>query len=1140
MIFSRRVVVTTLATIACAVVAIILVPNAFPVIALDIRLTRAGAEQRARDFAAQYGLAPPGARAAARFEADDRLQTFIELAGGGKDTLAAVVRGGDIALFTWHVRLFEPGVARELTVVFGADGQLVGVERKLAEADVRPTIAKEIARARADSTIARWGDRDPARFRFVSSSVVRQPTSGRVDRTFTYEHTERSLGGAPVRLEVRIAGDLPTGVRQYVDIPDAFERRYEEMRSANDLLALLAQLAVPLFGIAGLVALARLARRGLVRWRPAGALGVTLGVLVALTALNDVPSAWFDYDTATSPTTFLLRLAFEALASGAVTALAATVLVAMAEALTRIAFPDHVDWWAYWRHRGTREVAGRVLGGYALAVLAFACVAAFYTLSRRVLGWWVPSGILDDPNQIATAFPWLAALALSLLAGILEECLFRAVPLSLLAILTRNHPRRQGILAGGVVLTALVFGFAHANYPSWPPYSRGAELFLESVLWAVVFLRYGLPTTIVAHFVFDLVLFSLFALSGSAPEYRITAAVVITAMLLPAVLVAVRWARQRQLVALGPDARFVAWRPGERREVVREAMTMYAPLSAGTRAAAAAAIAVALVVVVLAESAPTLGPPFTVGRDGAVAIADSVLRFRGVRLAGWTALPATQSYDGDVRDAFLERHASRELQARLARTYEPAAAWVVRYVRTRGTVHERAEEWRVRLLPDGSLLDVRHTVPEGASGDSPTADAARVVAVRALRDAGLQPATLREVELEIEPRPARRDVTIEYADGDVTLPRGAEARVRVRLAGSQPLAVERYIRLPEDVMRADRARRENRGAASEAAALVLALAVLAGTLLIVVPAVRARAQRHPIGHPGTLRAAPSIAFTAAWQVLLVVNARPSALAAWETATPWSTHLAILAVGTVMATLGGVVIVALWGVADEARVRLGIPFWPVDPSPPRAARDALIAGSALGLALLVGLSGLSTLAARREPVAPGTAMDTSFPALADVLHTVEMALIGPPLLGLVAAIIVVVGRNRAGRALALVALATLVAPITADVETSYWREWALLVGGLTIAALAIHAWGRQSGLAWVLAVVVASLAGSAVDAVRAAAAPDRTSAVLGALAALAIIATLLARAVATGARELSSPDTAAGPSPPEPAISGRTR
>ena len=212
--------------------------------------------------------------------------------------------------------------------------------------------------------------------------------------------------------------------------------------------------------------------------------------------------------------TFTAMQVLFALLAGVSTTLLLGVTLAAAEAATRHAFPRHLDWWKLWRYRGTREVASRVGGGYAVAAIAFAYVAVFYVVTRTLFGWWVPSALLDDPNQIASPMPWITGIAMSANAAVWEEALFRALPLSLLSLWIGPRPRRRWWMAAGVVASALIFGFAHSNYESWPPYSRGVEIFLDACFWAVLFLRFGLVVTVVAHFVYDAVLFGLFAASG--------------------------------------------------------------------------------------------------------------------------------------------------------------------------------------------------------------------------------------------------------------------------------------------------------------------------------------------------------------------------------------------------------------------------------------------------------------------------------------------------------------------------------------------------------------------------------------------------------------------------------------------------
>jgi hypothetical protein len=106
--------------VAAAAIAAWLYPRALPTVALQQSLTRDVALTRADSFFRTHSLTRPYARTAVRFQGDDSLRTFVELAGGGPDSLNALVRGDDVAPFTWSVRSFVPGDPREARVIFAA------------------------------------------------------------------------------------------------------------------------------------------------------------------------------------------------------------------------------------------------------------------------------------------------------------------------------------------------------------------------------------------------------------------------------------------------------------------------------------------------------------------------------------------------------------------------------------------------------------------------------------------------------------------------------------------------------------------------------------------------------------------------------------------------------------------------------------------------------------------------------------------------------------------------------------------------------------------------------------------------------------------------------------------------------------
>ena len=1056
--------------LTAAVTAVWLFPRALPIVALEQSLTRDIARARADSFFRVHGLAPSGARMAVHFQGNDSLRTFVELAGGGADSLNALVRGRDVAPFSWAVRAFVPRDPREARVDFAPDGRIIGFSRTLAESDRRPTITADSGQRLAELALGGWIDDRTNRWRLVTSSYETRKTSGRVDRSYTFERTDRRVGGAPIRAEVVIGGNTPTRARQYVEIPESFRRRYGEMRSANDLLALIAGLGALAIALAGIVFLSRSARSKNVRWREAMMVGAAIGSLTIAAGLNELPASWFGYDTAMSPTAFQARIVMGALLIGGLTGLLTAFTLAAAEAASRQAFPQQLDWWKLWKYRGTREVGGRVAGGYAVATFGFAYVALFYLVTRSLFGWWVPSEVLDDPNLIATPMPWLSGIALSLNAGVWEETLFRALPLSLLSLWVGRRPHRRWWMAAGVVVTALTFGFAHANYASWPPYSRGVEIFLDACFWAVLVLQFGVLVTVVAHFVYDLVLFGLFTTSGSAAEYRISAAIILLALLAPAIAVAWQWIRQRGFTVAPDDARFGAWTPVASEQVIEApAPRQSRMLTTRARRLAVTTAVVATIAAVAGSPRPTLGPRFTADRSRAVSTADSVLRAHGGDPAGWRRLVGTGRDTLAAWPRFVRAHKLVAQAQRFASTYLPPTWWTVRYVHTTGTTAQRTEEWRVRVWPDGRPLDARHLIADSARRDAALPDSVRRIALRALAREGVNTATLQESEFKESARPARRDVTMTYTDTAVKLPVGAAARAWVQVAGDEPLVARRGIELPETFLRADRERQTTHALIAGLCGLVLFGGIIFGAVTVT--------RRRPVLlDDGVLSRRETVMLVGALVVLAVLgdlNSLPSVLFAYDTSEPWTRFIGTKALGFISAVPLSLVVLGFWLVLGALRRRVGIPMLAESVSP-AASNDALAAG--LGLGSLVYLTSRVSEALQRVGIArpPTTMLDDALPmfgGLASLPASTMMmvAVVGIPIL-------VVAGITRSWALRAVIAAVMLSLAIAAMVAVAPSNDAdpvrvSVLVGMMAVVAVAFYAWGTLSAWSWIVAALV---------------------------------------------------------------------
>ena len=1064
---SKIAILVVAVALTAAATAVWLFPRAFPIVALKQSLTRDVALARADSFFRAHSLAPAGARTAVRFQGNDSLRTFVELTGGGHDSLNALVRGNDVAPFTWSVRAFVPGNPREARVHFAPDGRIIGFERKLADADRRPTVSADSGQRLAELALNSWVDNRANRWKLVTASYETKKTSARVDRTYTFERVDRRISGAPIRAEVGIAGDTPARVRPYVEIPESFRRRYAEMRSWNGLLALVATLGILGVAIIGIVALSRFARERRVRWREPIVVGLAIGALTLAAGINELSGSWFSYDSAMSPGTFQALQVLLAVLLGVSTALLVGFTLAAAEAATRNAFPEHLDWWKLWRFRGTRDVAFRVGGGYAAAAIAFAYVAIFYLVTRTLFGWWVPSELLDDPNQIASPMPWISGIAVSLNAGVWEESLFRALPLSLLSLWIGRRAGRRWLMAAGVIASALIFGFAHSNYESWPPYSRGVEIFLDACFWAVLFINFGLLVTVIAHFVYDLVLFGLFAASGHAVEYRVTAAIILLALLTPALVVAWRWVRQRGFVPTPEEARFAAWTP----IAAEETPAPTAPRQAGvfTKSARRLALAAAVLGVISAVARPpkpTLGPPFTADRERIIQTADSMLLAHGGNAAGWKRLTGIGRDTLAAWPRFLREHKLVADAQRFASTYAPPTWWTVRYVHTTGTAAQRTEEWRIRVRPDGKPLDARHLVPDSARRDSADSSALRRIALASLSREGLDTSTLQESEMKETARPARRDVTLTYTDTAVKLPDGAAARTWVQFAGDEPLVARRGVELPESFLRADRQRQTDRLMVAGVCILLLLGSIVTGAIFV-------KRRRPILLNDGMLERRDTYVLLGTLMVLATLsslNSLPSKLFKYDTAQPWSSFIGTTALGVVVSIPALLILFGLWLALGAMRRRVGIPMLAGGPSR-SASNDMLIAGLGLG-GVLFAMSQLGALVPRGwVPDTPTTLLSEAFPLFAGVIDVPMVVMMSVAMFGIPLLVVAALSRRWSLRSLMAAGIMALaggaVWALAPARDVDLWTA-ALAIARVAVVSVAVAVWGSLAAWSWLVA------------------------------------------------------------------------
>lgn len=957
---------------------------AWPVVSLRVTMSREQALAQAAGLAERYGWGPADYRQAAAFSADGRAQFFVELEGGGKPAFAALIKGGLFAPYFWEVRHFQEHQVNETTVLFTPQGRPYGFKETIAEDAPGPALAEAAARQIAESAMRNEWRIPLDEFQAVETSrEVR--ANQRADHTFVYERVRERLGEGRYRLRAEVCGDRFTALTNFIKVPEAFDRRYAQMRSANNTIAMAGGVVVYLlyFGAGCVAGLFFLLRKRWLLWRPAVIAGAGIALLGSLSMVNYLARMWMGYDTAQPASVFLNNIFIQAAYQFLFMAFILGLSIMAAEGFTRRALPGLVQFWRVWRPgtASSPEIAGQTAGGYVLAALLVAYDIGVYMVCNRLFGWWAPSDTLMDPNIVSMYVPWLSPFAMAFQAGVWEECLFRAVPLAGALLLGRRWGRPKTAVALALVLQALVFGAAHANYPQQPAYVRIVEIAPAFLVFGLLYLRFGLLPVIVAHYAVDMALMSTPLFFTDIPGIWASRAMAVVLLAAPALAVAAAALARRKFAPVSGDALNAGWVPAPAAPPAEAVPETPAPRALSVRHLWLA-LALGCAGGGLWLAATDFAAYFDrlqISRQAARRQALAVLAEAGLMPTGnWQTVTSVSDSQG-LGERYIWREFGPEgYRALQTNGYLGKVAWQVQLKRFDAGVDvaERAESFGVELIAAGRVERTFHALPEARPGAAMLEADARKLARAFLAD-GLQmpAAAVREIASDPAKRPNRTDWSFTFSDGRFPYLTNDEARVRVVLADGKVVNHSRYIHVPEPWARAETDRTARLGVFSTVCSALISLLYLAGMIAGVVWWSRGRFSRAVAGRVFLLGAGLS--------VLAYCNGWPATVDGFSTAAPFANQAlqsaAMAAMGAVMmaglaalcAGMAGargarspgggareLLLAAGWGVLFEGLASTGgflaprlQPYWP---------GDAAIANTFipwLGLALGGALTGL---------------------------------------------------------------------------------------------------------------------------------------------------------------------------------------
>jgi membrane protease YdiL (CAAX protease family) len=776
--------------------------DAFPEATIDFRITRDEARVRAASFLKHRGFELAEYRHAGIFEFDNLAKTFLERERGLEG--ASDIIGKPVRLWRWNNRWFRERHKEEFRVEHTTSGDLVGFSHLVEEEAVGASLTQDSARRLAVQFLAQTMMLDMDHLEFVEAETTQRPH--RVDHVFTWKLSDFEVSEGTYRYRVRIQGDLVAGYAEFLKVPESWQRQYDEMRSSNQATGLVAALFLFITWIAMLIRLVAGIRAQDVRWRTALTFGAIAFTLTFLSQLNNLPVTIYGFDTTDTFSSFLTESVLIGLAIALASGIGIAFIVAGAEPEYRRWYGDHVSVSEQFLPDGMRTK--RFLMGTIIGLTLTAVFVAYQTLFYLVadhFGAWSPADI-PYREMVNTHFPWVVVILIGFMPAVSEEFTSRAFSIPFLHRLLKHR-----WLA--VLLSAAVWGFAHAGYPQQPFWIRGVEVGLAGIVMGYVVIRWGLLPALVWHYTIDALYTAMILLRSSNPYFVLSAAVSVGIMLIPLAVAVFLYARSRYFVEpesllnredtptsirpqprdrtdLSPEAQILS--PGD-------AVSVYYPLHPARLGAAALVVLAGLSV--FAFSTPDWSPDsdYAVTADAALARARTHLQHAGVAVDSFQSVVSQHMQWNHDEVAYRHERAGPEAAVKLYRHDLASALWRARFYRP-----QQKEEWQVYLRPaDGSLYAIHHQLPEEASGADLIEDEARQLAEDQMRAHGLDPGRFELKESTSEKLPNRRDHRFvwEAAPGD---PRNLEEsafRCEVHIAGDRAAGLRRFVKLPEGWLR---------------------------------------------------------------------------------------------------------------------------------------------------------------------------------------------------------------------------------------------------------------------------------------------------------------------------------------------------
>lgn len=487
---------------------------------VDLSIDKQNALEKAEAYLAGRGIDPKEYLKAVVFQVDDWSDRYLQKTLGQNQQKDFIKREG-YELFFWQIRFFKELQKEEYVVWISAkDAQILSFKHLIEDIEPRETQEKITARQRAEKFLESFYGLKLEEYEFHEEKIKR--FDNRTDYSFFWEKKgvyvpwREDEGGAKLLIGTTVSGDE---IREFylnrLDIPEKFHRYIEDQLSFGSLLTGISFILYMLLVTSSIFVVIRRSEALVIRQSKRFYLWLIAFIIVIniIHVFNSLQSIIINYSTSTKIFSFagiyLVELVINLLFLGV-----AFVIPGLAgEVLRPEVLPDNK--YSSFLHyiKSTfynKGVAVSIVFGYLLFFILLGAQAVLLYLGQRYFGVWEEWVRL---TQFSSAYlPFVGAFVIGVNASFKEEIIFR-----LFGITWAKKYLKNIIL--GIIFVSLIWGFAHSGYAVFPVWFRGIEVTLIGIMFAIIFIKYGILPLIVAHYLFDVFWGVASYILGRSPTY---------------------------------------------------------------------------------------------------------------------------------------------------------------------------------------------------------------------------------------------------------------------------------------------------------------------------------------------------------------------------------------------------------------------------------------------------------------------------------------------------------------------------------------------------------------------------------------------------------------------------------------------